>query len=293
MVLGFGLLLVIAIFLVIINTGRGGGQALMKEEVLKLDSLVRAIDDQILLANHSDSSDIGPGEVFPNESPPVYFTFDPNLAEKEDFLKLGLSEEISNRIIKYRNSGGKFYKPDDLKKIYGLEKNEYENLAPFILIEPLELVAVDKLNAQKNDTLFATREQPPVPFDINKVDSTTLMTVNGIGKVLSVRIVKFRKSLGGFINVNQLDDIYGIEEYARNNLVKQSFVDESFTPQKININLWPADSIARHPYIDYNIANVIVSYREQHGSFSKPEDLLDIRIIELSWIEKVTPYLAF
>lgn len=294
MVLGLGLIIVIGAFLVIINWDSTGAQQLDENQAQKLDSLAKAIDDQITLANLEDSSESMMGEALPKNKSAVYFPFDPNLATKEDFLKLGLSKEISNRIVKYRDSGGKFYKANDLKKIYGLKEHEYEKLLPFISIQPQDRFTKYELDKPPNDSLITKSiETIIVRFDINQVDSTALIQVNGIGKVLSGRIVKFRESLGGFVSLNQLNDIYGIEEYARNNLIEQSFIVETFTPRKIKINQWPADSMVRHPYVDYKTANIIIAYRDQHGSFSKAEDLLGIQIIESSWIDKIAPYLEF
>src|SRR5256885_572526 len=38
------------------------------------------------------------------------FVFDPNRSTKEDFLRLGFGEALSNRIINYRTKGGNFDK---------------------------------------------------------------------------------------------------------------------------------------------------------------------------------------
>jgi competence protein ComEA len=48
------------------------------------------------------------------------FVFNPNTVSEEDAQKLGMSKKLSATLINFRNKGGKFFKPEDLKKLYGL-----------------------------------------------------------------------------------------------------------------------------------------------------------------------------
>jgi competence protein ComEA len=63
------------------------------------------------------------------------FSFDPNTATAEEWKRLGLRDKTIQTILKYRSKGGKFYKPEDLQRIYGLHTNEYERLSSYIQIE--------------------------------------------------------------------------------------------------------------------------------------------------------------
>ncbi|MBK9485182.1 MAG: helix-hairpin-helix domain-containing protein [Chitinophagaceae bacterium] len=47
-----------------------------------------------------------------------------------------------------------------------------------------------------------------------------------------------------------------------------------------------------HPYLRYNIANAIVQYRQQHGSFSSVFDIKRIMMINDDIYNKVAPYLT-
>ena len=60
------------------------------------------------------------------------FTFDPNTLDEEGFVTLGLPERTARTIINYRNKGGKFRKPDDLRKIYSLKKEDADKLISLI-----------------------------------------------------------------------------------------------------------------------------------------------------------------
>ena len=67
---------------------------------------------------------------------------------------------------------------------------------------------------------------------------------------------------------------------------------ENTEVRKININSATVDELKNHPYIRYNLANPIVAYRNQHGAFSKIEDLKKIMIITDEIYNKISPYLT-
>ena len=61
-------------------------------------------------------------------------TFDPNTVAYDTLLAMNLSSYVSRNIIRYREAGGIFRQPSDLEKIYGLEKEMYDALFPYIVI---------------------------------------------------------------------------------------------------------------------------------------------------------------
>ena len=54
------------------------------------------------------------------------FDFDPNTLSAEGWKRLGLRDKTIGTIQNYLSKGGKFRKPEDVSKIYGLFPNEYE-----------------------------------------------------------------------------------------------------------------------------------------------------------------------
>ena len=52
------------------------------------------------------------------------------------------------------------------------------------------------------------------------------------------------------------------------------------------------DELKTHPYLRYNIANAIVQYRIQHGSFSSVSDIKKIMMITDEIYNKAAPYLT-
>jgi competence protein ComEA len=65
----------------------------------------------------------------------TYFDFDPNKIGVEDWIKLGFTEKQAITIEHYKEKGGKFYRPDDLKKLYVMTPEHFEKLVPYCKID--------------------------------------------------------------------------------------------------------------------------------------------------------------
>jgi hypothetical protein len=65
------------------------------------------------------------------------FLFDPNTASLSDWNRLGIKEKTALTIQKYIGKGGRFYKPEDIKKIWGLRTSDVERLLPYVRIKEL------------------------------------------------------------------------------------------------------------------------------------------------------------
>lgn len=224
------------------------------------------------------------------------FIFDPNAIDKNGFVSLGMPEFIAERIVKYRIAGGKFKSKDDLKKIYGLLPSTYARLEPFIKIEANpNTISENTLinNIEKNSDIKpefpkSSYSKKSVNFDFNTVDTTTLMTIKGVGSKLSQRIIKFRDNLGGFNSENQVKEVFGLDSLVVNELLKFGTINSPV--RKININTF---SELKHPYLKPYIAKVIIAYRNEHGNFKSIDDLSKIKILDANTILKIKPYLIF
>ncbi len=187
------------------------------------------VDSTVLsnLENASMTRDTGGGEdpdPIVSQKPAAAtiqpFLFDPNTLDEAGWRKIGLREKTIQTILHYRNKGGYFRNPEDLRKIYGLKKEEADQLIPFVRIKQ----ANNALPKKKTD--FALKETKVVPEKrLEKTSSESVRKVNinsateedwkalpGIGEVLSKRIVKFRNSIGGFKSVEQVGKTYGLSD---------------------------------------------------------------------------------
>lgn len=63
--------------------------------------------------------------------------------------------------------------------------------------------------------------------EINSADTTELKKLRGIGSVLSKRIVKYRKKLGGFKEIGELKNVYGLSEETYQQILPHIWIDTS------------------------------------------------------------------
>lgn len=173
---------------------------------------------------------------------------DPNTVDREVLLKAGLTTKVVDRIIKYREKGGKFWNKNDVLKIYGLDKSEFGKIEPYLIFP-----SADKL----------TKTKSPSVFDINKADSAMLEGLSGIGPTLAGRILNYRNALGGFVSKEQFSEVYGLTEKALIQLKSLTIIDQAFEPVKINLQKADFKSIARHPYMGYQAARCIDRLRKK------------------------------
>jgi competence ComEA-like helix-hairpin-helix protein len=222
------------------------------------------------------------------------FYFDPNTLSTEGWQRLGLRDKTIHTIQNYLSKGGHFKKPEDLQKIYGLFPNEFERIAPYIKIEPTGETKNNKEFTDKTPT-----ENQPVKtyasryavIDINSADTTAFISLPGIGSKLAARIVNFRDKLGGFYSVAQVGETFGLPDSTFQK-IKQYLKLENTSIKKININTATVDELKIHPYIKWSLANPIVAYRNEHGPFSKVEDIKKVMTVTEEIYNKIAPYLA-
>ncbi len=212
------------------------------------------------------------------------FPFDPNELSPADWKRLGLRDKTISTIHNYLLKGGRFNKPEDLKKIYGLREEEVARLMPYVRINT-------KTNkSSKSNDFYTNKEDGQKLIDINVADTSAFISLPGIGSKLAFRIVNYREKLGGFYTVDQVGETYGISDSVFQ-IIKPRLIINTKTLRKININNATVNEL-KMPYIPYNIANAIFQYRTHNGNFHAVEELKKIPIIDEPLFEKIAPYLV-
>lgn len=128
-------------------------------------------------------------------------------------------------------------------------------------------------------------------LNINLSDTSQWKHLKGIGSKRASQVVKYRNLLGGFNNLEQVKEVYSISDSLYNSFSKFLYIKDSSINQ-ININTCSVNQLKRHPYIKWNIANSIVSYRKQHGFYKSLNELLKIHIISDELYIKIVSYLT-
>lgn len=265
--------------------------------------------------------------------------FDPNKVTIEELIEMGIKDKNAKSWVKYTSKGGRFYKTEDLKKLYSMTEEIYQQLKSFVVIPKPEQKSTQKKekkalspkkrktkwnNNNKNEyhkqheknivkdsfnlqseqlhnnynknykSLKANRTEAlkdNYQIDINSADSLELQILKGVGPVLSSRIIKYRKSLGGFHNQNQLLEVYGVKPTLLSSIIKHLNFEGPIN--KIKLNQVDLEQLVKHPYFNYQTAQIFINYRTQHGDYKNIDDVKKIRIIKDNWLEDVKPYFDY
>lgn len=219
------------------------------------------------------------------------FPFNPNHLPAEQWRKLGLTDRQIKVIHNYESKGGSFRRKEDLQKIYSISEASYRELAPYIVIPQVEKTVFTKASPYPDQKAREGKRVTRI-IELNAADSAALVEVRGIGPVLASRILQYRNRLGGFREVAQLREVFGIDSVRYGEIVGQLAVDSSAL-RKIYINRVGFDELRAFPYLRYKQMNAIIQYRKQHGKYVSIKDLTKINILDAEILRKIAPYLIF
>jgi len=224
------------------------------------------------------------------------FPFDPNTADSSQLIRLGLQSWQVRNIYKYRARGGVYRKKEDFARLYGLTVKDYHRLEPYIRIssdyQPAATLVGDKANGTNGDN--GTNGVYPRKIDstqhvvLNTADTTELRKVPGIGIYFAKEIVRYGQRLGGYVSVDQLDEIADFPQAS-----KKYFVVQQAHPKKLNVNQLTLQQLRRHPYINYYQARAIKEYCRLHGPLKSLDDLRLSRDFPPEVIQRLAPYVTF
>ena len=235
------------------------------------------------------------------------FYFDPNSISIFDLEKLGVKGDALINWLKFRESGHKFSNGDDLFKIYSLDSTFVAELIPYVMFSSKEVktktkknqysrvnkkVAVTLENDKRTDYKSKViAEEDTFVLDINTADTAEFAVLKGIGSVLSARIVAYRKALGGFYDIEQLKEVYGMPASVIDEN-KNHLRADTLTIRKINVNRASLRRLKNHPYIDFYLAKAIVEYRKKNNSFKSVDEILRLKEVKPDSRKKLAEYLC-
>lgn len=256
-----------------------------------LDSLLLMWNQNVELRNSTKES------IFTTEFEEIELQhFDPNLADLALLQKVGIPYFLAQRIINYRAKGAAFKIRSDILKIYDFPDSLFQTLEGYIQL-PDELpilkeeLIIDK--PLKVDAAKASTVKELVKIRINDADTADYKLLKGIGKVYAARIIKYRSMLGGFVETDQLKEVYGISDSLVNSFKDQLIFEDSFIPKKIKINIATFKELLAHPYITYEQAGDILNAKSKYGKFKKEADLMNLNSFTSKELKKLKPYLAY
>lgn len=222
--------------------------------------------------------------------------FNPNTLDSLSFVSMGFPSWMIRNIMRYRRKNGLWRSAEHFSKLYGLKREDFERLKPYICIEYGERIAVkDSTRVQRERLWKAKRKKYPekykqkVCLDLNTVDTLALKKIPGIGSYYSRKIVRYRQRLGGFVCTSQLREIEDLPDSIETWFV----VSDTLKVRKLQINKASFKELVRHPYISYEQTKEIVNFRRKFGPIRSWKDLSLSKVFTPEHFERLTPYVDF
>lgn len=221
------------------------------------------------------------------------FVFDPNTADSTQLLRLGLQPWQVRNIYKYRARGGIYRRKEDFARLYGLTVKQYRELEPYIRISAdylpaSTLFARQDAAAPRDTLLYPVKIKETEHIVLNTADTTQLKRVPGIGSYYAHEIMRHGQWLGGYVSVDQLDEIDGFPADA-----KKYFVVRDASPAKLNINQLTLQQLRRHPYINFYQAKAITDFRRLHGPIQSLQQLRLSTDFTAEDLLRLEPYIEY
>lgn len=250
----------------------------------------------------------------PKNDASILFPFNPNNATKEDLMRLGLSPKVATTFVHFREKGGRFFRKEDFKKIYGVKESDYERLEDYIELEnsggfsPTSYGYTPQYNAPKE----AQRPIVLKPFDPNTATEDELL---GLG--LDIRTVKvllkYREKGGRFRTKDDLQKVYNLSDIDFLRISSYVQITENQTIIKkysegipnnaalkkggntveapIDLNRATEEELVQLRGIGRTFALRIIEHRERLGGFSSLNQLKEVYGLPDSTLHSIMPFL--
>ncbi|MBZ9628110.1 helix-hairpin-helix domain-containing protein [Psychroflexus sp. CAK1W] len=215
------------------------------------------------------------------------YPFNPNFITDYKGYTLGMSVEEIDRLMESRatdqwiNSKAQF---QEVTQVSDAWMSEYSSYFKF----PEWVMAAESSKSPDRSRKSLTYSEKK---DLNSVTESDLIEVSGIGEILAGRIISYREKLGGFVDVIQLKDVYGLKAEAIQNLQEKMVLKHPVKVEKQNINTISVLALSELPYFDYEMARTIVNFIKLREGITSFEELSKIEDFPKYNLDRIQLYL--
>lgn len=217
------------------------------------------------------------------------YPFNPNFITDFKGYTLGMSVEEIDRLHELRSKDEFVNSAIEFQNVTKVSDSLLKTIAPFFKFPEW---TQNKNRKTYNVSTFNYKVKKVIWKDLNTATAEDLKKISGIGEKLSARIIKFRDRLGGFLIDDQLSDVYGLEADVVERALKQFKVITKPNIVKINVNTATAEDLAKLIYLQKQVAESIVNYRNLNGSINSLSDLVKIEEFPAERINRIALYLS-
>ncbi|GGG24562.1 hypothetical protein GCM10011532_04800 [Christiangramia forsetii] len=217
------------------------------------------------------------------------YPFNPNYITDFKGYQLGMKLEEIDRLLVYRQNGKWINSVEDFQKITGVSDSLLNRIS--------RSFRFPEWTNKRNSVTFQNKGSKGSDIDIaisdlNSASAEDFKLINGVGDVLSERIVKYRKKIGGFVSSIQLNDVYGLSSEVIERIDKKFQIVSRPNIAIKNLNLITEAELAEIPYFNGQLVRGILSYRRLHEKITSFEELSKINDFPYDKIDRIKLYLT-
>ena len=224
---------------------------------------------------------------------PKIYPFNPNFITDYKGYKLGMSVPEIDRLLAYRKENKYVNSPKEFQAVTKVSDSLLNAISPYFKFPDWVNSKKEFKDYKKYPNSAFAKKQKIVIIDINQASQEDLIKIYGIGEAISIRILKFKESLGGFVSMEQMNDVWGLSPEVIENLNTHFKISATPTVKKIDINNASIKELSIFPYFKYPISKNIVTFRSMNGDIKNIEDLTKIKGLSIEKAKIIALYLNF
>lgn len=224
---------------------------------------------------------------------PKIYPFNPNFITDFKGYKLGMSVAEIDRLLAFRKENKYVNSPQEFQVVTKVSDSLLHVISPYFKFPDWVNNKKEFKNFKESPKFAFAKKEKIVVIDINQATKEDLIKIYGVGEAISLRILKFKESLGGFVSMNQMNDVWGLSPEVVDNLNTHFKISAIPSVKKIDINNATIKELAQFPYFNYQIAKQIVTFRSMNGDFKNSDDLTKIKGLSIDKASIIALYLVF
>jgi DNA uptake protein ComE-like DNA-binding protein len=238
-------------------------------------------------------SEINTEKLVNHADMPKIYPFNPNFISDYKGYKLGMSVQEIDRLLAFRR-GNKFVNSaKEFQIVTKVSDSLLSVIAPFFKFPDWVKHKKDFGAGKDFSNKAFTKKEKIIKIDINRATKEDLIKIYGVGEAISIRILTQKEKLGGFVSMEQLNDVWGLSPEVIANLNTHFAIVKLPDLNKIDINNASLKELSQFFYFKYDLARQIVKFRSMNGNFENIEDLIKIKGFPVEKAKIIGLYLDF
>lgn len=208
-----------------------------------------------------------------------------------DWQRLGLSPKQVASLLRYKEKYG-LHSLSQMQHIRVLPSGLLDQISDSLYFDPTPNAQTSLVDRDETALLDKRHEAKGQigKLDINSATEVMLVALPGLGAYTAAKIIAYRERLGGFLVLDQLQEIQGIRPEILQKVLPYLVLEQGI--KRISINEVSYETLKQHPYLTWNQANSIIKMRKQKGAFKEIKELKESVLIDDDTYKKLLPYVS-